>query len=468
MQTRLSPQTLATREGQRAEEILRACVHCGFCNAVCPTYQLLGDELDGPRGRIYLIKELLEADAAQQPALADNDDVGDAAEDAAQAQVASVAQPFDPGQAAVAMTHLDRCLTCRACETACPSGVAYGELLEIGREQLEPQVERGWTVRLKRWLLLRLVPYPARLAPWLRILNALSPVLRRLPWRMGGVPVARLLPPLKAAAPVRHARPSRGGDAVRVRAEPGLGNGAEDSKPRSSGRKVLVLQGCIQRLSTPEANQRLTALLSRAGVQAVQPAGEGCCGGLSLHLGEGEQARQQIRENLRALQPHLEGVEAILSTASGCGVTVKDYGRLLADDPAWAELATQVSALTLDAAQYLRRLDLPLVQRRPWRRIAWMPSCTLQHGQRVRGDVEALLQSAGYELVAVPDAHLCCGAAGSYAVMQPELSGELRTRKLRNLMTATPEAIATANIGCQLHLHAGTDTPVVHYLELIG
>jgi glycolate oxidase iron-sulfur subunit len=429
MQTRFSADYLATPEGRRADEILRSCVHCGFCNATCPTYQLLGDELDGPRGRIYLIKDLLESrhgDDAATAAAVDSD---------------------------IAREHLDRCLTCRACETTCPSGVAYGELAEIGRETAEPQARRGWLQRIKKALLLRTVPYPQRMTRLLQLARLLRPLLPAH---------------LAAKVPDVHAR-------TRGTLGPSL---------NPTGRRVLLLQGCVQRVATPEANLALAALLARAGIASSVVTGETCCGALSLHLGEGELARATMRANIDALWPHATGAEAILSTASGCGVTLKDYGRLLAGDPAYADKAATIAVRVLDASEFVAGLDLALVRRKPHRRIAWHAPCTLQHGQRATGIVESLLVRAGYELVPVRDAHLCCGSAGSYSIMQPELSERLRARKRAALTVHQPDAIATANVGCQLHLAAEPRTvqrlprfggasrvpplPVVHWLELLG
>jgi glycolate oxidase iron-sulfur subunit len=435
MQTRLSPEYLTTPAGRRADAILRACVHCGFCNATCPTYQLLGDELDGPRGRIYLIKDLLEAEHGVAPP-----DTGGTARQ----------KKVDPD---IARLHLDRCLTCRACETTCPSGVAYGELAEIGREALEPRARRELLANIKKKLLLNTVPYPDRVRKLLRVARLVRPLL-----------------PATLAAKIPEAK-------ARSRTAVGLSVG-------SVGRKVILLQGCIQRVATPEANLSLTLLLARAGIAASEVPDETCCGSLSLHLGKGALARNTMRANIDALWPHVEGAEAILSTASGCGTTLKDYGRLLADDSAYAVKAATVSALVRDASEFVAELELAYVRRKPYRRIAWHSPCTLQHGQRISGTIEAILTGAGYELMPVRDSNVCCGSAGSYSVLQPKLSEELRQRKLDALTLHQPDAIATANVGCQLHLAADPQQyrhapllrrsapppalPVVHWLELLG
>ena len=410
MQTHFSKAYLATSDGERANAILRSCVHCGMCNATCPTYQVLGDELDGPRGRIYLIKGLLEE-----------------ADGGASGQALSVAQ-----------THLDRCLTCRACETACPSGVAYGELLEIGRAAVERRARRPLVDRLMRlWLGLvvpsiRWFPRWAALGRWFR-------------WALPRV--------LAAALPERTE-----------------GTEGPLPSPQSTRACVLLLQGCVQRQATPDTQAAATRYFNHRGLQVVAAEGEGCCGGLNLHLGQTRQALDAMRRNLDALQPHLQQVQWIVSTASGCGVTVKDYGRLLADDPKYAALATKVAAKCRDLAEVAVELPTPedaASPQRPGRKVAWHPPCTLQHGQRLTGIVERLLAEAGHELVPVKDAHLCCGSAGTYSVLQPELARRLRQDKLTNLTAGNPDVIATANVGCQTHLTSAS-CPVVHWIELVA
>ena len=388
MQTQLAESIIATERGQRADEILRACVHCGFCNATCPTYQVRRDELDGPRGRIYLIKDLLESGEVN----------------------------------ATVRTHLDRCLTCRACETTCPSGVRYGELAEIGREVLEEQTpSRHWLLPF----LLHIVPNPRLLAPLLALGR-----------------------PLRGLLPRRHRR--------LLRPPPML-----DPLP-SSGR-VLLLQGCVQRLVTPEVNAHLARLLSARGLTPFVADDELCCGGLALHLGRGDAARATMRENVARLSRY-EG-ELVVSSASGCGVTLKDYGRLLGDADAVAFAST-----VRDVGEVLAELQF---RKRPvagqeLRRIAWHPPCTLQHGQQQRGVVEGILRATGYELVPVADAHLCCGAAGSYSLLQPQIASELKERKASALAEHAPEAVVTANIGCQTHLADAIEVPVLHWLELLA
>ena len=391
MQIDLPAEFLATPDGERANSILRSCVHCGFCNATCPTYQVLGNELDGPRGRIYLIKGMLET-----------------------------ATPN-----AAVTTHLDRCLTCRACETTCPSGVKYGELLEIGREFLERSRRRGLFARIVRWWLTGIVSSPEKLR---RLMLAALPLRRLAPQRLR----AMLRRPRAAAA----------------------SDGDGD---------VLLLQGCVQRVLTPEVNVHLKKLLAARGIAARLDPNEGCCGGLSLHLGQTEQAGSAMRGNLDGM--NWSDAERIVSTATGCGVTLKEYDRILATAPDYAAAAKRFAAKVCDVSELLHGHEFG--KRDDLHRVAWHAPCTLQHGQKVTGRVEDLLTRAGYELVPVRDAHLCCGSAGSYSILQPEIASQLKQRKTAALMEHRPDAIATANIGCQMHLGDGSDVPVVHWLQLL-
>jgi glycolate oxidase iron-sulfur subunit len=401
VQTQLPAEYIATDRGRRANEILRSCVHCGFCNATCPTYQLSGDELDGPRGRIYLIKEFLEG--AQSPARVTE--------------------------------HLDRCLTCRACETTCPSGVAYGELAEIARAEIGPQRAgiQGGLRRFLQWL----VPNPRRL----RLLSRLGKYARFALPR----PLAAQVPNQVTQALVANTQGSR---------------------------QILLLQGCAQQVTTGGVNQALQDLLQTRGIGVMTSPMEGCCGSLDLHLGDEDKTLKAVRNNVDALYPLLGTVDAIVSTASGCGVTVKDYGRLLAAEPEYAERAAKVAAATLDVSEYLSRKlpesAQPLKAIHPGMRVAWHAPCSLQHGQQSEGVVESLLTNAGYALVPVQDAHLCCGSAGTYSVLQPVWAEQLRENKLRALQREAPDMIATANVGCQTHLAMGANTPVVHWIELVS
>ena len=386
MQTQVAASILATERGRRADEILRSCVHCGFCNATCPTYQVRGDELDGPRGRIYLIKGMLENGQAN----------------------------------ATAREHLDLCLTCRACETTCPSGVRYGELAEIGRDLLEEQLpNRRWLQRL----LLRVVPKPRLLAP----LTALGRLVRAL------------LP----------------------RAQRRLLQRPPKLRPLPTTGRVLLWQGCAQRVVTPEVNAHLADILEARGLEPFVSPAEGCCGGLALHLGRTQDALKAMASNVHALS---NAADTVVSTASGCGVTLKDYGRLLDTPDAHA-----FAAKTKDVAELLSAFEFRKrpVAGRTLDRIAWHPPCTLQHGQKLVGVVERILQATGYELVPVADSHLCCGSAGTYSLLQPTMANELKRRKARELQRRHPQAVTTANIGCQTHLADAVDVPLVHWLELI-
>jgi glycolate oxidase iron-sulfur subunit len=405
MQTSLTSALRDTDAGREADRILRTCVHCGFCTATCPTYQLLGDELDGPRGRIYQIKSLLEGEAPTRSV----------------------------------QTHLDRCLTCLNCMTTCPSGVQYDRLLATGRELVEEHVPRPLGERLLRRALRLIVPHPARFAPLVKLGQALRPVL----------PAA-----LQAKLPA----PGKIGKLP----------------TRRHVRRVLMLKNCAEPTLTPAAVGAAIRVLDAAGIEVVH-AGGGCCGAVSEHLAAAEEARAFMRRNIDAWWPHLAPdaaapAEAIVITASGCGAMVKDYGHHLAHDLAYAEKAARVSALARDPSELLgpddlARLPSPFDRGVP-RRIAFHPPCTLQHGQRLMGRVEGLLRDVGFELTPVRDAHSCCGSAGTYSILQGELSGQLRTRKLDALQQGAPVLIATANVGCQTHLAAAADVPVVHWLEL--
>ena len=402
MQTQLAPEFQGTPDGAEAEAILRKCVHCGFCTATCPTYQLLGNELDGPRGRIYLIKQVLEG-----------------------------ATPTRATQ-----MHLDRCLTCRNCESTCPSGVQYGHLVDIGRKIVDEKVPRGLGERAVRWALKEGLPSPL-FGPAMKLGQAVRGVL----------PAS-----LQAKVPAPQA--------------------AGQWPTRSHARKVLMLDGCVQPAMMPNINSATARVLDAIGIEAVRLPKTGCCGAVKFHLNDQDGGRAEMRANIDAWWPLAStgGVEAIMVNASGCGVTVKEYGHLLKDDPAYADKAAHISALARDLSEWLPELATALQGRvsPPAGMLAFHPPCTLQHGQQLRGGVEAHLGALGFQVqVARTESHLCCGSAGTYSVLQPELAYPLRDRKLGHLQALVPEAILSANIGCITHLQSGTATPVKHWVEVL-
>jgi glycolate oxidase iron-sulfur subunit len=408
MQTTLAPEYQNTADGMAAEAILRKCVHCGFCTATCPTYQILGDELDGPRGRIYLMKQVLEG-----------------------------ATPTRKTQ-----MHLDRCLTCRNCETTCPSGVDYGHLVDIGRKLVDAKVPRPVTERVVRWALKEGLPSPL-FGPAMALGQLVRPLM----------PAA-----LKAKVPARQ--------------------NAGAWPQRSHARKVLMLAGCVQPAMAPNINSATARVLDAAGLETVLAPKAGCCGAVKLHLNDHDGGKAEMRANIDAWWPHIEsGVEAIVMNASGCGATVKDYGHILHDDPAYAEKARRISELTRDLSELLPLIAQALTLGQPELRarvaarapkLAFHPPCTLQHGQKLKGGVEQHLTALGFDIRTAPaEAHLCCGSAGTYSVLQPELSYQLRDRKLGHLAEVQAQVIVSANIGCITHLQSGTDTPVKHWVEVL-
>lgn len=406
MQTNLAPEFAATPEGQEAEAILRKCVHCGFCTATCPTYQLFGDELDGPRGRIYLMKQVLEG-----------------AEPSASTQL-----------------HLDRCLTCRNCESTCPSGVEYGKLVEIGRNIVEQRVPRSPRDRAVRWALKEGLTSPL-FAPAMKLGQLVRPLLP--------APLKDKVPP-KADARA-HRWPTR-----------------------THERKVLLLMGCVQPAMLPNINSATARVLDACGIQTVVADEAGCCGAIRSHLNDHAGGLADMRRNVDAWWPLVERgeVEAIVMNASGCGVTVKEYGHALRHEPDYAERARRISGLTRDLSELLPQL-VPLLQPKlkpadDRRTLVFHPPCTLQHGQQLRGGVEAGLAALGFEVsLAAVEAHLCCGSAGTYSVLQPDTAHQLRDRKLGHLQASQPQCIVSANIGCIQHLQSGTATPVRHWVEVV-
>ena len=401
MQTNLADFIKNTPEGEEADAILRSCVHCGFCTATCPTYQLLGDELDGPRGRIYLIKQVLEG-----------------------AEVTAKTQ-----------THLDRCLTCRNCETTCPSGVQYGRLIDIGRKVVEERVERPLMERFKRKVLKEALPRRAVFTAALRAGQLFRPLLS---------------PAMQDKIPER----------ARAGAWP----------TRERGRKMLVLEGCVQPGMAPNINAAAARVLDALGVQLIVAPKAGCCGAVRHHLNDHEAALDDMRRNIDAWWPYIErGAEAIVMTASGCGSMVKDYGHLLAHDSEYVGKAARISMLTRDLSEIMPEFEEGLARLGAVikERVAYHPPCTLQHGQQIRGKVEGVLRAVGVDVVLCADSHLCCGSAGTYSLLQPELSLQLRDRKLANLADTGATTIVSANVGCTAHLQSGTQTPVLHWIELV-
>jgi len=413
MQTNFTEEQLTDPAIARANEILRACVHCGFCTATCPTYQVLGDELDSPRGRIYLIKDMLEN-----------------------------GRPADEKT----VKHIDRCLSCLACMTTCPSGVHYMHLVDHARAHIEATYRRPFADRLLRWLLAHTLPYPARFRLAMRAARL-------------GRPLAALVPDLRLKAmfamlPERLPKPSP--------------NDAPQVFPAKGPRKmrVALLTGCAQRVLDTDINDATVRLLRRLGCEVVVARGAGCCGALTHHMGRSGDSHAMAARNIRAWQAEIEGegLDAIVINTSGCGTTVKDYGHMFRNDPL-ADQAAAVAGRAMDVSEVLTRLDLP--EGRGKLRVAYHAACSLQHGQQVRTAPKDLLKRAGFEVVEPVDSHLCCGSAGTYNLLQPEISAKLKARKVRSLEAKTPDVIATGNIGCIMQIGSGTGLPVVHTVELL-
>lgn len=402
MQTALAEFIRDSTQGREADRILRACVHCGFCTATCPTYQLLGDELDGPRGRIYQIKQVLEG-----------------------------APP-----SATIREHLDRCLVCRSCETTCPSGVVYHRLLDIGREQVERKAPRPWPHRLRRRLLVQALAYPRRFGALLRLGRLVRPLIPERLQRK--IPTRRELPPVMPA--------------------------------QAAARRVLLLEGCVQPGLAPEINHALEHVLARLGIGVVRAERAGCCGAVPHHLSDGERARAMARRNIDAWYPLLQdGADALLITASGCGAHVQDYPDLLDDDSVYRDKARALAAAATDPLAYLTPALMSTLQIRARdERIAVHTPCTLQHALGLNGAAEILLSALGYQLCEVGEGHLCCGSAGTYSILQAELSQQLQSRKIRALEQDHPDLIVSANIGCLMHLGEVSGVPVVHWLNLVS
>jgi len=405
MHTTIAPDLADDPRAQAAAGLLSKCVHCGFCLATCPTYNLLGDELDSPRGRIYLIKKMVEGHKPTE----------------------------------VTRTHLDRCLTCRNCETTCPSGVEYGHLIDQGRALVEDQVPRSGRDKWMRKSILAVLPYATRVGPLVKLGQAFKPFMPNA--LASAVPMKQQAKPLPVTVHERH---------------------------------MLVLDGCVQPSMAPATNASAARVLNAFGITLSNAEKSGCCGAVHFHLNEQDRAQDFMRRNIDAWWPSIEaGCEAIITTASGCGVMVKDYGHVLADDPAYAGKARQVSELARDIVEVmvdvLNNEDLSGFKRAAESigKVAYHPPCTLQHGQKLPLVTETLLSKLGFILTAVEDSHTCCGSAGTYSLFQPELSHQLRDSKVAALLAEEPDIIATSNIGCQLHIQGGSGRPVVHWIELI-
>jgi glycolate oxidase iron-sulfur subunit len=422
MQTNFSAALLADPHMQASEKVIRSCVHCGFCTATCPTYLLLGDELDSPRGRIYLIKDMLENN---RPAPAE------------------------------VVKHVDRCLSCLACMTTCPSGVHYMHLVDHARAYIEATYQRPFADRLMRTVLSRVLPsrnlFRAALL-FAKIGRPLAPVVAKVPKL--GARLAAMLTLAPGRLPARVGMEGLGAFAARTVA--------------GKRRRVALLTGCAQAVLAPQINAATIRLLNRAGVDVVLPKGEGCCGSLVHHMGLEERALAQARANIDVWMREIDegGLEAIVVTASGCGTTIKDYGFMLRDDPLYAEKAARVAALARDVTEYLAALDLPFADPSGLV-VAYHSACSMQHGQKITTEPKALLRRAGFTVRDIPEGHICCGSAGTYNILQPEIAGQLRARKVRNITRVKPDVIATGNIGCMTQIAQGTSIPIVHTAELL-
>ncbi|MCK4864173.1 MAG: glycolate oxidase subunit GlcF [Gammaproteobacteria bacterium] len=398
MQTKIEQNFLQSEKGQLADKTLRNCVHCGFCTATCPTYQILGDELDGPRGRIYQIKEMLEGAAVTKDTL----------------------------------LHLDRCLTCRACETTCPSGVEYGHLLEIGRSEVEKRVKRSLAQRILRTVLLSTLPFPNRFNTLLKLGQLFRPALPNV---------------LKKQIPKK----------VKL-AELSL---------KTHKRKMLILDGCVQPSLSPEINHATRQVLNALDIELISFSG--CCGAINQHLSDEKNALVTIKNNIdRLISQFDNGIEGIVMTASGCGAMFKDYPHLLRSDESYKEKAKQVADKTFDLTQVINAEELKTKLNVTQENIAIHTPCTLQHAQKLPMNIEAIFSSCGYQLSSIKDKHLCCGSAGTYSITQPKLSEQLREQRLTGLMVGQPDLIITANIGCLHHLNAGSTVPVRHWIEIVA
>jgi glycolate oxidase iron-sulfur subunit len=427
MKTEFSLAQLADPDLKEADKILRACVHCGFCTATCPTYVLLGDELDSPRGRIYLIKEMLEKNAAPTGEV---------------------------------VKHIDRCLSCLACMTTCPSGVNYMHLVDQARVRIERDYSRPLLERLLRWVLAKVLPHPERFRTSLRLARLARPLSKLLPDDKGSTATPSLLRRIKAMLALAPSElPEKGPAPGAVFAALG---------PRRG--RVALLQGCAQSVLAPRINQAAINVLTRHGIEVVLVKDEQCCGALTHHMGDDRDALMRARANVTAWTAEAAdgGLDAILVTASGCGTVIKDYGYLLREDRDFAEAAARVSALAKDITEYVSGLEMkPLEHQHDGVVVAYHSACSLQHGQKIVGLPKELLSKSGFVVKDVPESHLCCGSAGTYNLLQPDLATRLRDRKLANIATVKPDMIAAGNIGCMVQIAGGTSVPIVHTIELL-
>jgi glycolate oxidase iron-sulfur subunit len=421
MQTNFSPAQRLDPAIAESEKILRACVHCGFCTATCPTYVTLGDELDSPRGRIYLIKDMLESGAPAEP---------------------------------TTVKHIDRCLSCLSCMTTCPSGVHYMHLVDHARTYIHKTYQRPLADRTMRWLLATILPYPGRFRLALRAAR-LSRFLAPLLGNFGAM--GKRMAAMLHLAPTQALQPNT------------LTSGQVFGQPGSSTIRVAILSGCAQQVLQPSISEATVELLNRVGVSVVVPAGEGCCGSLVHHMGQEHAAHSFAKANIDAWMHEIngDGLDAILITTSGCGTTIKDYGYMLRDDPQYAEKASLVSSLAKDVSEYLATLTLPAASPRLMK-VAYHSACSLQHGQNIGPTPKELLSNAGFEVAEVGEGHLCCGSAGTYNIMQPALATSLRDRKIANIEKLQPDVIAAGNIGCLTQIESGTAIPAIHTVELLN
>jgi glycolate oxidase iron-sulfur subunit len=420
MQTNFTPVQLADPQIAQSEKILRTCVHCGFCTATCPTYLLLGDELDSPRGRIYLVKDMLENGK--------------------------------PANAEV-VKHIDRCLSCLSCMTTCPSGVHYMHLIDHARAHVEETYKRPWHDRLMRQILSFVLPYPTRFR-----------------FALAGAFFARPLRPLVAYLPVVGARLSAmlalAPSTIPPRSLAREGQQFPAVGPRR--KRVAILTGCAQPVLKPSINDATIRILNRLGVEVVLPKGEGCCGALVHHMGREHEGHAFAKANIDSWMAEVDGqgLDAIIITASGCGTTIKDYGHMLRDDAAYAEKAARVSGLAKDITEFLADCTLSATQDINLT-VAYHSACSMQHGQKITDTPKNLLKSVGFKVKDLPEAHICCGSAGVYNILQPEIAGQLRSRKVKNIERTRPDLIATGNIGCMTQISQGTNIPIIHTVELL-